>query len=182
VLRTSTSANAASSRAAAVSEAMTFVAPVRNAVLAGRSAGQAVHQGGDAERPGERAGQVEAPGAPLRLGQHPRGQGRDEEPDRHVNEEHPAPVEVADEQPAGDQPGGGAGHAHRGVHAHGAVPRRALGEDDGDQRQGGRRGHRPADALQGAGGEQPRLVGGEPAEQRGRREDQDAGDEDPAAP
>ena len=37
-----------------------------------------------------------------------------------------------------------------------------------------------ADALQRPGAEQPRLGGGEPAEQRGRREQDDAGDEDPA--
>jgi hypothetical protein len=55
-------------------------------------------------------------------------------------------------------------------------------EGDGDQRQGGGRGHRAADALLDAGGEQPRLVGGEPAEQRRPGQDQDAGDEDPAAP
>jgi len=48
---------------------------------------------------------------------------------------------------------------------HRAVARRALGEGDGDQRQRGGRGERGADALGGARGQQPRLAGGEPAEQ-----------------
>jgi AcrR family transcriptional regulator len=119
---------------------------------------------------------------PPGLGQHARGQGRDDQADRHVDEEHPAPAEVADQQAAGDQPDRDSGDAHRRIHAHRAVPPRAFGEGDGDQRQGGGRGHCPAGALDGARGEQPRLVGGGPAEQRGQREDQNDGDEDPAAP
>jgi hypothetical protein len=37
-------------------------------------------------------------------------------------------------------------------------------------------------ALHRAGGDQPGLAGGQPAEQRGQREDQQPGDQDPAAP
>jgi len=43
-------------------------------------------------------------------------------------------------------------------------------------------GHRRAHALYRAGGDQPRLVGGQPTEQRGRYEHQQPGDEDLAAP
>ena len=129
-----------------------------------------------------------APGrskAPRRRSDSPSTRGArnaSDQADRHVHEEHPAPVEVLDQQAARDQADGAAGDAHRRVHAHRPVARPALGEGDRDQRQRGGRGERAADALQDARAEQPGLVGGEPAEQRGEREQHDAGDEDPAAP
>ena len=48
--------------------------------------------------------------------------------------------------------------------------------------QRGGRGERTTHALDHPRGKQPCLAGGEPAQQRGQREQQDAGDEDPAAP
>jgi hypothetical protein len=155
---------------------------VRHAVGAGRGAAQAVDQGGQAQAAGDGAGQVEGAAPPLGLAEHAGGEEREHQADRHVHEEHPPPVGVLGQQAAGDQADRTAGHAHRGVHAHRPVARRALGERDRDQRQRGRRGERAADALQDAGPEQPLLTGGEAAEQRGQREQQDAGDEDPAAP
>ena len=158
------------------------VAPVRDPVHAGRGVGQPVDERGQAERGGDRARQVKATPPPVRFGQDPGSEERDHEADRHVHEEHPAPAGELDQQAARDQADGAAGHAHRRVHAHRAVARRSFGERDRDQRQGGRRGERGADALDDPRAEQPRLVGGEPAGQRGQREQQDAGDEDPAAP
>ena len=146
----------------------------------GRRLGQPVHQGAQAERAGDRAGQVELAAHPLRLADDPGRQQHQDQADRHVHEEHPAPVEVAGQQPAGDQPDRRAGDRHARVHAHRPVPLLALGEGDGDQRQRGGRGQRAADALDDPGGEQPRLVGGEAAGQRGEREQGDARDEDPA--
>ena len=57
----------------------------------------------------------------------------------------------------------------------------ALGEADREQGQGRGRGDRGADALQGAGGEQPGRRLGEAAEHRGDGEEGDAADEDLAA-
>ncbi len=157
------------------------VAPVRHPVGAGRRAGQAVDQGGQAERAGDRAGQVEPAGVALGLGQGARGQQGDQKPDRHVHEQHPAPGEVGGEHAADEQADGRAGDAHGGVDAHGPVAFPALREVGRDQRQSGRRDDRTAHALQGARGQQPGLGVGETAEQRGDREQDDPGDEDPLA-
>ena len=125
-------------------------------------------------------GQVEPAGPPLGLRERPRRQQRDRDPDRDVDEQHPAPGQVGGEQAAGDQADRGAADAHRGVDAHGPVPGRPLRERGGDQGQRGRGDDGAADALQRAGGQQPRLGGGEAAQQRGHREQDDPGDEHPA--
>ena len=157
------------------------IAPVRDPVRAGGRAGQAVDQGGEPAGRGDRAGQVEPAPLPRRLAQHPRrGQGR-RQPDGHVDEQHPPPGGVGGQQASGDQADGAAGDAHRGVHAHRPVPGRALREGGRDQRERGRRDRRGACALDGAGREQPRLGGGEPARQRSRREQQQPGYEHLAA-
>jgi hypothetical protein len=59
---------------------------------------------------------------------------------------------------------------------------RPSGKVTATKRQRGGRGHCRAGALHRAGGDQPGLAGGQPAEQRREREDQQPGDEDPAAP
>jgi hypothetical protein len=109
------------------------VAPVRDPVRPGRRVGQAVHQRGEPGCAGQRTGQVEPAGQPGRPGQH-RGSGKGGgDADRHVDEQHPAPGGVADQQAAGHQPDHGAGHAHRRVHAHGPAAGLALGEGSDDQ-------------------------------------------------
>ena len=57
-------------------------------------------------------------------------------------------------------------------------PSREHGHQQGE---GGRRGERAADALDGAGGEQLAGLLGEAAGERGEGEQRDAGEEDPAA-
>ena len=125
-------------------------------------------------------GRSNRPRPARRLGQCPRRDERDHDADGHVDEQHPAPGQVGGQQAAGHQADRGAADAHRGVDAHRPVARRSLREGGGDQGQRGRGDDRGADALHRAGREQPGLRGGEPAEQRGQREQDDAGDEDPA--
>ena len=144
---------------------------------AGGRAGQAVDQGGEPAGRGDRARQVEPVPLPRGLGKHPRREKRGRQPDRHVDEQHPPPGRVGSQQAPGDQADRAAGDAHRGVQAHRPVPGWALGEGGRDQRERGRRDRRRADSLDGAGREQPRLGGGEPASQRSRREQQQPGDE-----
>src|SRR4030095_2601109 len=85
------------------------------------------------------------------------------------------------EDAAGDQADGPAGDGHGPEHPEGPVALLALGEVGGDQRQRRGRGDGGADPLEGAGGQQPAGGGGQAAQERGQGEDQDAGDEHPAA-
>ena len=142
--------------------------------------GEAVDDADQAEGAGERAGQVEPAGLALGLGQVARREEGDEQADRHVDEEGPAPVHLG-EGATEDEADRGAGAGHGGVDAHGAVALLAGGEGRGDQGERGRGGDRGADALQDARADHHRLVLGEPAEQRGDREHGDADDEHPAA-
>ena len=143
------------------------VMPVSDAIGAGGRAGQAVHQRDEPERAGDRAGQVEPAGVALRLRKCARRHQGDGDPDRHVHEKDPTPGDVGGEQAAQDQADRRTADAHRGVDAHGPVAGRALRERGRDQRQRGRGDDGSADALQGACAQQPRLRGGEAAQQRG---------------
>lgn len=84
-------------------------------------------------------------------------------------------------RPCGQQADRGAGARHRGEDAERLVAFRPFLEVGGDQREGGRRADRAADALQGACGQQHAAVLRESAEQRGEAEEQGADDEHPAA-
>ena len=83
-------------------------------------------------------------------------------------------------RPPASSPAAPPAHAHRGVHAHRPVAGRAFGERGRDQRQRGGRDDRAAGALDGAGRQQPRLGGGQPAGEGRGGEQQQAGDEHPA--
>ena len=79
------------------------------------------------------------------------------DPDRNVDEQHPAPVQAAGQDPAQEHPGGAAGTGDRAPDAERAVALGAVGERGGDDRQRGGRDDRGAQALDRAGGDQPRL-------------------------
>jgi hypothetical protein len=101
--------------------------------------------------------------------------------DGNVDVEDPAPAQRVGERTADDQPGGGTGGRYRPEDAKRAIARGSLGEGGGDQRQRGRGGERPAQALQRAPGEQDALALGRPAHEGRHGEHRDAGDEEPAA-
>ena len=124
-------------------------------------------------------GKSNLPGRRLGLREGPRREDRDHDPDRDVDEQHPAPRQVGGEQAAGDQAHRGAADAHRGVDTHRPVTRGALRERGGDQRQRRRRDDGATDPLRGAARQQPLLGGGETAEQGRHREQDDPGDEHP---
>ena len=67
--------------------------------------------------------------------------------DRHVDEQHPPPVEVLGQYAAGEQSDGGTGRRHSGVYREGTVTLSAFGERGCDQRQRGRCRYGAADAL-----------------------------------
>ena len=142
--------------------------------------GEPVDDADEAGGAGEGPGDVEAAGGALALDEDARGQGGDEQADRHVDEERPAPV-VLGEGPTEDEADGRTDARHGGVHAHGAVALLARGEGRRDEREGGGRRDGGAGALDDARGDEHGLVDGEAADERGRGEEQDAGDEHPAA-
>ena len=81
--------------------------------------------------------------------------------------------------PPSSRPDRAAGAGHRRVDAERPVAFPALWKVGGDQRQGGRRDHRAADALHCPRGEQPRLAVSEPAKQGRPGEQQQPEDEHP---
>ena len=102
---------------------------------------------------------------------------RDGQPDRDVDEQHPAPGRPLGEHAAGDQADRPAADRDGREQRDRPQPLAALREHRGQQGQRGRRGERATDALQGPRGEQEPAGGGEAAEQRGGGEDGDAGQE-----
>lgn len=164
-------------------------AGVAPAVFGVAGSGEAVDDAKQSEAPGERAGDVQGAGVTLGLTEHPRCHECGDQADRHVDEEgqtpavdeHAAQVEARAGEPATeDQADRRARAGHGGVHRERAVARWAGGEGGGDQRQRGGRGHRGAQALKCASGEQQRLALRQAAEQRGDGEDDEADHEDPA--
>ncbi len=145
-------------------------------------ADEPVHQRHHAERRGQRAGEVEVAGVPLGLLDVAGREERDDEGDRDVDEEDPAPVEPLDEHAAGDQADRAAAGRDAGEDAEGPVAFRAFVEGRGDEGEGGRRGDRAADALEGTGGEELPFALGQSAEERGESEEEHAEDEHAAAP
>ena len=142
---------------------------------------EAVDEGAHAERRGRRAADVEFAGVALGLGQVAGRQGDEDDADRDVDEEAPTPGDPGGQHAAEDEADAGPGAGDGGVEGDRAGALGALGEGDREQRQGRGRGDRGADALDRAGGEQPGLRLGEPAEHRGGGEDGDADHEHLAA-
>jgi hypothetical protein len=94
----------------------------------------------------------------------------------------PAPTANARWKTAEQGAGGAADAAHRTPEPQGAVALGPLGERRRQDREGGRGDDRATEPLGGTGDDEHRLVLGDPADQGGRREQRDAGDEDLAAP
>ncbi len=97
--------------------------------------------------------------------------------DGQVDEEDPVPAERLSEHSPGEQAerSAGDGDEHVCAHRSGALAR--LRELGGDDREDHRRLHRGADALDEAGADQFSLTGRKPAERRGGREHDHAGEE-----
>ena len=120
---------------------------------------------GDGHRPGDVEGVAGLFAAALaeRAG----GERGGDQPDRDVDEQHPAPAQPAGQDPAQQHPGGAAGARHRAPDAERAVALGPVGERGGDDRQRGGGDDRGAQALDRAGGDQPRLGLRQAAGQRG---------------
>ena len=158
---------------------LAMVRRVAPAVRRVAGAGEPVDQGEQAARTGDGAGDVELAAVALGLVEEARGQQGRDDADRHVDQEGQAPAvlrveqrDVQTGQPATqDQADGRTGTGHRGVHRERAVTGRAGRERGRDQRERRRRGERGTEALDASRGQQQGLALGEPAEQRGDRED-----------
>ena len=104
------------------------------------------------------------------------------EADRHVDPEDPLPAEPLGQDPAEQDARGAAGPRDRAPDAERLVALGTLVPVRGDDRQGGRRDDRRAEALEGAGDDQEDVRGRQAAGQRGEREEHEAADEHPPAP
>ncbi len=136
--------------------------------------------GGD----GHRSGDVERVAGlfAAALAQDARGQRGGDQPDRDVDEQHPAPVQPAGQDPAQQDPGGAAGPGDRAPDAERAVALGPVGERGGDDRQCGGGDDRGAQALDRASDDQPCLGLRQAAGQRGQREDDQSEHEHAASP
>ena len=136
------------------------------------------HRGREAGRHEHRAEGVEALRADVAaLGeQHGRERQRGD-PDRDVEEEDPLPAQEVGEDAAEQHAGGGAEAADRTPDAERDVALLAFGEGRHEDRQRGRGDDRRAEALDGTGADQRRLVPRERREERGRREHDEADQE-----
>ena len=113
----------------------------------------------------------------LRLGDLGEGDEDRDGADGHVHEEDPAPADAARDGAADQRPDGDGAADHRPVDAEGG-PAVAPRERRGDQRQRGGEHDGAADALDGAGQVEHEGRGGEAADQRGQREDDQTDGED----
>ena len=112
----------------------------------------------------------------------PRGEQRRADRDRQVDEEDPVPVDRVGQHAAGEQADRAAGRGDEAVDPDRLRLLLRLREHRHDHPEDHGRGQRAADALREAGADQHRLALGEPAQQRGDREDGQADHEDPPAP
>ena len=127
--------------------------------------GEGVDERGQADGDQKRAEHIEAlrllmPA--LRHEAHRTEQG--EGGNRHIDEEHPAPIEIFGEHAAEDEAEGGTAGGNRRPDAEGPVAFLAFGKDDREDRQRRRRHHRTASALHGARGDEQAKVIGKPAD------------------
>jgi hypothetical protein len=144
-----------------------------------------VGQDDEPDRRGQRAGDVELA---RRARVAPRGvhdaQRREpaEQPDRHVDDEDPAPAERLGEQPAEQCAGRAADRSHRPPKPERAVALVALGEAGREDRERRRRHDGAAEPLRGARADERQLVLRQPAGERRQREQREAAREHLAPP
>ena len=113
-----------------------------------------VEQGGEPGDRQDRAEGVELAGVRVLRGRdHEEAGEQADDHDRDVHEEHRAPVEVLDQEAAGERPEGAAETGDAGPGADGLAPL-VGGEEVGDDRQRGRHDQRAADAHERPGGDQ----------------------------
>ena len=114
------------------------------------------------------------------LVQQHRCEQRGRDADRDVDEEDPRPAEIARQDTAEQDAGGGATAGGSAIDAECEVAVTPLSEGGHEQRQRSRREQRTAEALEGAEADQRCFRPGDPAEQRARREEQQSPDEEAA--
>ena len=129
----------------------------------------------------ERAGDVEVTPTAFGLLQDRASHEEYNDPDRDVDEHHPAPRHELGQRPAGHQADGTPGRRHRGEEPDRSHPLTTFREGRRQQRQRRRCRERCADALQGPGAEEHPARDGQAAEERAEGEDGDAGQEGAAA-
>ena len=140
---------------------------------AGRSPGvrvgadDPVDQDGQAGGDGDGSQDVECLlGAPLFVpGQRQPGADHQDDADRHVDEEHPPPVEEAGEDPAGEYSDRRSARRGRRPRTEGSPALAWVGERRHQDAQGGRGEDGTADPLGGAGGNEPAPALGQPTDQ-----------------
>ena len=142
-----------------------------------------VHEDDLAERQRQRAREVKAAFAHTApVGDHRVGHERGCNPDRRVDQQHPAPAELLCDDAAEQRSGGAACPVHRRPQADRAVKLRAGRERRRDDRQR-RRGHeRAAEALHAASDDQHAAARREAARQRRDREQDQRRRERPPLP
>ena len=116
------------------------------------------------------------------LGDQPRRQRQHDQGDRDVDPQDPLPPEPVGEEAAEQHARGASGAGDRAPGAERLVALGAVGEEGGDDREGGGSDDRGAEALGRAGGDQLALGRGEAGRQRGGRDQDQPGHEDAAAP
>ena len=115
----------------------------------------------------------------LRLRDEPHCGEEGEDPDRHVDEEDPAPRERLRERAAQHEPDGGAADGDRGPDSERPRTLLALGERRRDDRERRRRDERGAETLERAEADQLSRGRRDSVEQRGGGEDDESDEEEP---
>ena len=105
----------------------------------------------------------------------------DRQPDGHVDEQRPAPGSDVGDRATEQQSQRHAAGGDRAEQGERPQPGGLVGCAGGEQREYAGRGHRRADALQGAGADEPLGRLGQSAEEGGEGEDGDAAQEQPAS-
>jgi hypothetical protein len=150
----------------------------RGEAFLGRDLREAVDDQRHADRQQRQAEPVElARFAEVGVGQQPPAEEPGDEPDRHVDEEDPGPVQVLQDQAADDRPQDRRQHRGHENDAHHAAHPFRPGDLSHDH-LGDRHDHAAADALEDAEEDQRGARPGNPAEGRADREEEDRAEVD----
>jgi len=128
----------------------------------------AIDDGAQAERDGDRTGKVEAAARRTlvtRLGNEAPDGRRQRDADRHIDQKDPRPREQVGERTAREHADGAASATHGAPHAERPVTGRALAERGAKNRERRRRHDRATDPLQRTRGDQHALRLSQPADQ-----------------